>query len=96
MSLLWKTATSQPEEDWDDYRDPFEHIPVPDNPCCCEHIDHIEHPNEAMHPYLRTPAGGHECRYVGPVCDDCAHGHLSGYVCRDPSHGHLVECPDCP
>lgn len=46
--------------------------------CQCEHADH-EQPARS-HPYLAVPAGTHRADYVGPVCDDCAQGHLADYL----------------
>jgi hypothetical protein len=81
-----------PDFDFDrDYKPPpWHHIKTPDRPCMCEHIEH-EDPNEAQHPPFRGPAEGHhKALYVGDVCDECAHGHLSEYVRQ--SRG----CPQCP
>lgn len=71
--------------------------------CQCEHIAH-ETPNEAVHPYLGTPAGDRRAIFVGPVCDDCATGHLADYPYEllvgprpfpDP-HPHQGRNPACP
>lgn len=46
--------------------------------CQCEHTDHENAP--AGHRYLGVPAGQHRAHYVGPICDDCARGHLADYL----------------
>lgn len=46
--------------------------------CQCEHVDHENPP--AGHRYLAVPAGSHRAQYVGPVCDECATGHLATHL----------------
>lgn len=51
--------------------------PVETPMCQCEHIDHHERDG---HYYLGVHAGSRRAEYVGPICDDCATGHLADYL----------------
>lgn len=46
--------------------------------CQCEHVEH-DAPTVA-HRYLGVPAGRARAQHVGPVCDECARGHLAVYL----------------
>lgn len=52
--------------------------------CLCEHEEHTGDATRAgdSHPYLGAPAGARRARQVGPVCDDCADGHLRHFLIR--------------
>lgn len=56
--------------------------------CQCEHIDH-ETPNEQVHPPHAVEAGTETAMLVGPICDDCANGHLAEYVMDPDRPGYL-------
>lgn len=61
--------------------------------CQCEHQAHEQ--NGGSHRYLAIPANPEQvAMYVGPVCDDCAHGHLADYMRRCDrcgSHTHWTD-----
>lgn len=69
-----------------------------DATCNCEHESHE---TGQAHTYLGVPANPDRvAMHVGPVCDDCADGHLAGYMrhCdRCGSSDHWTEDhPDDP
>lgn len=61
----------------------------PSGACQCEHESHEV---GTAHRYLGVPANPRRvAMYVGPVCDDCAYGHLAEYMrhcdrCGSPDH----------
>lgn len=70
------------------------YVPDPE-PCGCEHeahfrlqgrhIPNLEAARRAArepvpHGYLARPAGDRNAMYVGPVCDECANGHMAPYI----------------
>lgn len=60
------------------------------NTCMCEHEDHTKKATvgEGMHPIYSAEHEGHyEHPYVGPICDDCATGHMldTGIVRTSPA-----------
>lgn len=63
--------------------------------CQCEHVDH-----ETLatgHPYMRARAGRRRAEHVGPICDDCADGHLAPYVLDPvPDTEQQKACPSEP
>lgn len=70
--------------------------PVTD--CQCEHVSHAR--GNDGHAYLGVPANPDGvAMHVGPVCDDCADGHLADYMrhCdRCGSPGHWTEDHPAP
>lgn len=51
-----------------------------DNICMCEHEEHTKKSSvsEGMHPlYSAEAEGQYSHPWVGPLCDDCATGHMS-------------------
>ena len=49
----------------------------PAHPCECEHTAHW---TDRDHDYRKAQAGARRARYVGPVCDHCADGHMADYL----------------
>ena len=56
--------------------------PTDFTPCECEHTDHFTEVRglTQAHRYRVVQAGARRARYVGPICDPCADGHMAEYL----------------
>lgn len=52
----------------------------PENPCNCEHESHFPEDGGTEHAHMAVPAGDRSAQHVGPVCDECADGHIAEYL----------------